>query len=263
MRHSIERAAQLDLLLREGDRLAGGDPDLLAHDVDAGRHLGDRVLDLHAGVHLEEEVLGLAVLVAGQQALDRAGRAVADRLGGVGRDLADPLAGTPSSTPGRRASPRSASGGGAAPSSRARPGARRCRARRPAPGPRRGAGPRGSAPGRRSGRRRTSRPRGCALERLLQLVLGHRDAEALPAAAAGRLDRDRVADLLGDRLAPPSAPRPARWCRARSARRRPSSARAPWSSSPSPRSPSAGGPMNTSPAFSQALAKGAFSARKP
>ena len=36
-----------------------------------------------------------------------------------------------------------------------------------------------------------------ALERLLELVLGHRDAEALAAAAAGRLAGDRVADLLG------------------------------------------------------------------
>ena len=37
-------AAQLDVVLGERERLAGRDPDLLAHDVDAGRHLGDRVL---------------------------------------------------------------------------------------------------------------------------------------------------------------------------------------------------------------------------
>ena len=39
-----------------------------------------------------------------------------------------------------------------------------------------------------------------ALEGLLQLVGLHRDAEALAAAAARGLDRDRVADLLGDLL---------------------------------------------------------------
>ena len=80
-------AAQVDLLLGVGERLAGRDQDLLAHDVDAGDVLGHAVLDLDARVHLEEEVL--AVL---EQALDRAGGVVADRLGGVDRDLADLLA---------------------------------------------------------------------------------------------------------------------------------------------------------------------------
>ena len=37
---------------------------------------------------------------------------------------------------------------------------------------------------------------GGALERVLQLVLAERDAEALAAAAAGRLDRDRIADRV-------------------------------------------------------------------
>ena len=80
-------AAQLDLLLGDRERLAGGDQDLLADDVDAGDHLGHAVLDLDPGVHLEEEVL-----VADLHALDRAGAAVADRGGRVGGDLADPLA---------------------------------------------------------------------------------------------------------------------------------------------------------------------------
>ena len=80
-------AAQLDLLLGDGQRLAGGDQDLLADDVDPGDHLGHAVLDLHAGVHLEEEVL-----VADLHPLDRAGAAVADGGGGLGGDLADPLA---------------------------------------------------------------------------------------------------------------------------------------------------------------------------
>ena len=54
-------------------RQAGGDADLLAHQVDAGDGLGDRMLDLQAGVHLDEEEL--AVLV---QELDGADAEVAD-----------------------------------------------------------------------------------------------------------------------------------------------------------------------------------------
>ena len=46
--------------------------------------LGDRMLDLHARVHLDEEEL--AVLV---QELERAGAAVADAAAGVGAALAD------------------------------------------------------------------------------------------------------------------------------------------------------------------------------
>ena len=69
-------------------RLARGDQDLLAHDVDAGDRLGHAVLDLHARVHLQEEVLA----VLGQQALDRARAAVVDGARGVDGDLADPLA---------------------------------------------------------------------------------------------------------------------------------------------------------------------------
>jgi hypothetical protein len=46
---------------------AGGDADLLAHQIDAEDRLGHRVLDLQAGVHLDE--VELAVLV---EELDRA-----------------------------------------------------------------------------------------------------------------------------------------------------------------------------------------------
>ena len=49
-------------------------------------HLGDRVLDLQAGVHLEEEEL--AVLI---DELDGAGVVVADGLGGLDRGLAHRL----------------------------------------------------------------------------------------------------------------------------------------------------------------------------
>ncbi len=58
--------------------------ELLLHQVDAGDHLGDRVLDLDAGVHFDE--VEVAVLV---QELERAGAAVADALAGFDADLAD------------------------------------------------------------------------------------------------------------------------------------------------------------------------------
>ena len=43
-----------ELLLRPRHRPAGGDLDLRAHQIDARHRLGDRMLDLQAGVHLEE-----------------------------------------------------------------------------------------------------------------------------------------------------------------------------------------------------------------
>ena len=55
-----------------------GDEDLRAHDVDAGDHLGDRMLDLHAGVDLDEVPL---LRVGVDQELDRSG---VDVAGGAG-----------------------------------------------------------------------------------------------------------------------------------------------------------------------------------
>src|SRR6516162_4408043 len=43
-----------DILLTESKRLAGGDPNLLPHEIDAGDQFGHRVLDLDAGVYLDE-----------------------------------------------------------------------------------------------------------------------------------------------------------------------------------------------------------------
>ena len=80
-------AAERDVVLAHRQLLARGDPHLLADDVDSGDHLGHAVLDLDPGVHLEEEVL-----LADLEPLDGSGGAVADRRGGVDRDLADPLA---------------------------------------------------------------------------------------------------------------------------------------------------------------------------
>ena len=54
-------AVELHVLLREREVAAGGDADLLEDEVDVGDHLGHRMLDLDAGVHLDE--IELAVLV--------------------------------------------------------------------------------------------------------------------------------------------------------------------------------------------------------
>ena len=78
----------LELGLGEGHRQAGGDADLLLHEVDVVDRLGHRVLDLQAGVHLDE--VELAVLV---EELDGAGAGVVDAGDGVGADAADPRAG--------------------------------------------------------------------------------------------------------------------------------------------------------------------------
>ena len=76
-----------DIVLREAERGAGGDPDLLAHEVDARHRLGDRMLDLQARVHLDE--IELAVL---EQEFHRAGAAILELAHRVGRQFADPAA---------------------------------------------------------------------------------------------------------------------------------------------------------------------------
>ena len=79
-------AADLHVLLAHAQLLARRDVDLFLHEVDPGDHLGHRVLDLDAGVHLDE--VELAVLV---KELERAGAAVADPAAGVDAALADPV----------------------------------------------------------------------------------------------------------------------------------------------------------------------------
>ena len=76
---------ELDRVPRTGgivvaERLAVGDPDHLANQVDAGDLLGDRVLDLQARVHLEE---GDRAVLADQE------------LAGAGSDVARLAAGSP------------------------------------------------------------------------------------------------------------------------------------------------------------------------
>jgi hypothetical protein len=83
-------AVELHVVLRKAQFLAGGDADHLLHQIDAGDEFGHRVLDLEAGVHLEE----VEVAVPIDDELDGAGRMVADRFrksdglrahGGAGR----------------------------------------------------------------------------------------------------------------------------------------------------------------------------------
>ncbi|CDZ89351.1 Choline dehydrogenase [Rhodococcus ruber] len=78
----LERVPARGRVLGDLELLAVGDAELLAHQVDARGLLGDRVLDLQAGVDLEEGD-GVAL----DQVLDRAGAVVAglaaDGLGGL------------------------------------------------------------------------------------------------------------------------------------------------------------------------------------
>ena len=79
------RALDAHVFLRDRQRRAGGDLDLLVDEVDAGDHLGDGMLDLDARVHLDE--IELAVLV---EELDRADADIAE-LGHRPRDDAADL----------------------------------------------------------------------------------------------------------------------------------------------------------------------------
>ena len=61
-----------------GQFFAVGDSNLRLDDVHAGDHLGDRVLDLNAGIHLDEIERTIFI----HQEFDRAGIAVTDLLQG-------------------------------------------------------------------------------------------------------------------------------------------------------------------------------------
>ena len=84
MRHSMAWPWNATSLLRERQVAAGGDADLLEHQVDAGDHLGHRMLDLDARVHLDE--VELAVLV---EELDRADAEIVELAHRLGDGLAD------------------------------------------------------------------------------------------------------------------------------------------------------------------------------
>ena len=90
MRHSIawprRRASSSACVERQ--RLALGDVELPRDEIDAVDHLGDRVLDLQARVHLEE----VEAAVGAEQELARAGADVVDRARGGDRGRAHPRA---------------------------------------------------------------------------------------------------------------------------------------------------------------------------
>ena len=76
-----------DVVLRRRQLLARRNPNLQFDQVEAGDHLGDRVFDLQAGVHLHEEELVRAV--GGDDELDGARAGVVHAAGGVTRGRAD------------------------------------------------------------------------------------------------------------------------------------------------------------------------------
>ena len=80
-------AAEYQVFLLHRQVAAVGDADLLAHQVEAGDHLGHRMLDLQPGVHLDEVELAIFV-----EKLDGAGAAILHALHRVDADLAHALA---------------------------------------------------------------------------------------------------------------------------------------------------------------------------
>ena len=78
-------AAERDVGLAEAERLAGGDPDLGGHEVDAGQHLGHRMLDLDPAVDLDEIEAARTV----DEELERPDVLVAGRHDGPDRPLGE------------------------------------------------------------------------------------------------------------------------------------------------------------------------------
>ena len=75
-------AAELHVALPDRELLARGDADLLLHDVDAGDHLGHRMLDLEPRVDLDE-----VELAALEQELERRSALVTELVAGLGAAL--------------------------------------------------------------------------------------------------------------------------------------------------------------------------------
>ena len=70
-------------------RFAGSKTELLAHDVDAGHHLGHRVFDLHSGVDLENENSLRSRSTRNSTVPAPVVQVVPERDGGVGDALAE------------------------------------------------------------------------------------------------------------------------------------------------------------------------------
>ena len=81
-RHSIEWPVNVDVALLEPEPLAGRDANLFLDDVDAGHHLGDRMLDLQPRVRFHEVEAAVGI----HQELERPGVRVLHGLGGVDDD---------------------------------------------------------------------------------------------------------------------------------------------------------------------------------
>ena len=72
---------RVDLVLCKGQRLTLGNAELHFNDVDAGYHLGDRVLHLNSGVHLKK----IEITAGRQKEFNSAGIAVTGLTGDFNR----------------------------------------------------------------------------------------------------------------------------------------------------------------------------------
>jgi hypothetical protein len=77
-------AAERQVALPEAQLLAGGNPDLLGDEIDAGDLFGHRMLDLDAGVHLDE-----VELVVLEEEFEGARTTIVDPSAGFGTTLTD------------------------------------------------------------------------------------------------------------------------------------------------------------------------------
>ena len=87
MRHSMAWPWNFTSLWASVEVAAGGDANLLEDEIDVGDHLGHRMLDLDAGVHLDE--VEPSVLV---QELDRADAEIFELAHRLRHRLADGVA---------------------------------------------------------------------------------------------------------------------------------------------------------------------------
>src|SRR5262245_14303860 len=78
---------ELHVALFDGKRAAGGNADLFENQIDVGDHLGHRMLDLNAGVHLNE--IEFAVFI---EKLDGTDPEIADLAHGFRNRFADRIA---------------------------------------------------------------------------------------------------------------------------------------------------------------------------
>src|SRR3546814_11766040 len=74
----------LHIALAQGELLAGGDQNLLLHQVDTRDHFGNGMFDLNTRIHFYEEKLAIFV-----QEFEGAGATVIDLAAGLGATLAD------------------------------------------------------------------------------------------------------------------------------------------------------------------------------